>query len=425
MAARAALASRDFRLLQLARFCSIVALQLTHAAAGWQILHASERALDLGFVGLAQFIPAVGLSLVAGHAADRYDRKRVLAACNAAYAIVAALLAAYALTGSSSTLPIYAALVALGAGRAFAGPAGQALLPDVVPPEHFSSAVAWSSSIWQAAMVAGPMLAGVAIGVGGAKAAFAFAAVAAAVGAVAAVAIRARPFAVSDPDQAPVVLSGPDQAPTESKEISLRVVFAGVRYVWERKEILGAISLDLFAVLFGGAVALFPIFARDVLHAGPWGFGMLRAAPGAGAIVTALVLAYRPLKRRAGVVMFACVALFGAAMIVFAVSKVLWISVVALAISGAADMVSAVVRHTLVQVTTPREMRGRVSAVNLVFIGASNELGEFESGVTAQWLGAVPSVVVGGVGTLIVVAIWALAFPALRKVESLDEPATE
>ena len=209
----------------------------------------------------------------------------------------------------------------------------------------------------------------------------------------------------------------------ESKEITLRTVLAGVRYVWTRKEILGAISLDLFAVLFGGAVALFPIFARDVLHAGPWGFGLLRAAPGVGAIGTALLLAYRPLKRRAGVVMFACVALFGVATIVFALSKVLWLSVLALAISGAADMVSAVVRHTLVQVTTPPDMRGRVSAVNLVFIGASNELGEFESGVTAQWFGVVPSVVVGGVGTLVVVAIWALTFPALRRVESLDEPA--
>ena len=405
MAARAVLASGDFRLLQLARFCSIVALQLTHAACGWQVLHASERPLDLGFVGLAQFIPAVGLSLVAGHAADRLDRKRVLAACNAVYAVVAVLLAFHALSGNSSTIPIYAALCVLGAGRAFAGPAGQALLPDVIPPEHFSTAVAWGSSIWQAAMVIGPMLAGGAIGLGGAKAAFAIAAGASVVGAVAALAIRAR------------------SSRMESKEISLRTVFAGVRYVWTRREILGAISLDLFAVLFGGAVALFPIFARDVLHAGPWGFGLLRAAPGVGAIGTALLLAYRPLKRRAGVVMFACVAIFGVATIVFALSKVLWLSVLALAISGAADMVSAVVRHTLVQVTTPPDMRGRVSAVNLVFIGASNELGEFESGVTAQWLGAVPSVVVGGVGTLVCVALWASMFPALRKVESLDEPA--
>lgn len=400
------LGRRDFRLLQLARFCSIVSLQLVHATAGWEVLRATERPLDLGFVGLAQFIPAAGLSLVAGHAADRFERKRVLAACNALYTVLAVFLTVHALSGSRAVLPIYAALALLGAGRAFAGPAGQALLPDVVAPEHFSSAVAWGSAVWQTAAVTGPLLAGGAIGLGGAKAAFTIASGAAAIGAIAAIAIRARPSRM------------------ESRELNLRTVFAGVRYVWTRKEILGAVSLDLFAVLFGGAVALFPIFARDVLRAGPWGFGLLRAAPGVGATITALLLAYRPLKRRAGVVMFACVGLFGLATIAFALSNVLWLSVVVLAISGAADMVSAVVRHTLVQVKTPRHMRGRVSAVNLIFVGASNELGEFESGLTAQWLGVIPSVVAGGLGTLAVVAVWALAFPTLRKVESLDEPAT-
>lgn len=393
---------RDFRLLQAGRFSSIVALQVQHVAIGWQVYHLTSRALDLGFVGLAQFVPAAALSMVAGHAADRYDRRRILVLCNVAYGLFALTLALYARAGHASTWPIYGVLVLLGATRAFAGPAGQAILPDVVPPEELTVAIAWASSIWQAAMIVGPAVSGAIYGASGAVAAYAFASAVAFAGAASLAMMRVRTGRL------------------ERAEASLSVLLAGVRYVWQKKAILGAISLDLFAVLLGGAVALLPAFARDVLDAGPWGLGLLRAAPGVGAVATALVLARRPLRDRAGAVMFVCVAIFGAMMIAFGLSRNLWLSLFVLAISGAADMVSAVIRHTLVQVMTPKAMRGRVSAVNLVFIGASNELGEFESGVTAQWLGTVPSVVVGGVGTIVVVLLWAAMFPALRRTKTLE-----
>jgi MFS family permease len=286
--------------------------------------------------------------------------------------------------------------------RSFAGPAGQALLPDVVPPEEFKVAVAWASSIWQAAMIAGPAIAGGVL-LFGTAGAYLVAAIMAIVATLCIFGMRVRTGRL------------------EKKETSLKVLLAGVRYVWDKKVILGSISLDLFAVLLGGAVALLPAFARDVLHTGPMGLGLLRAAPGVGAVVTAIVLAKHPLRRRVGQMMFVCVAIFGTAMIAFGKSENLWLSLFVLVISGAADMVSAVIRHTLVQVTTPKEMRGRVSAVNLVFIGASNELGEFESGITAQWLGLQRSVVWGGIGTILVVMIWAVLFPALRKVQTLDQ----
>lgn len=395
-------AHRDFRLLQIARFSSIVALQMQHVAVGWQIYLLTSRALDLGLVGLAQFVPAAILSIFAGHTADRFDRRGILLVCNVAYAVLAIALCVYAHLGFKSTIPIYSVLVLLGVARSFAGPAGSALLPDVVPAEAFSVAVAWASSIWQMAMVVGPALAGTVL-LFGLPGAYACSAAMAVLAAICTFMMKVRTGRL------------------ETKDTSLKVLLAGVRYVWEKKVILGSISLDLFAVLFGGAVALLPAFARDVLHSGPVGLGLLRAAPGVGAVLTALVLARRPLKSRVGWIMLTTVALFGAAMIVFGKSHLLWLSLVALFVSGAADMVSAVIRHTLVQVATPKEMRGRVSAVNLVFIGASNELGEFESGVTAQWLGLERSVVWGGVATIAVVVIWSVLFPSLRKAESLEE----
>jgi MFS family permease len=401
-ATSAPFAHRDFRLLQIARFLSIVALQIQSVAVGWQVYHLTSRALDLGFVGLAQFVPSAILSMFAGHTADRFDRRGILLACNLAYALFAAALSAYASLGLTSTIPIYGLLALLGVTRSFAGPAGSALLPDVVPAEEFSVAVAWSSSIWQAAMVAGPAIAGGVL-LFGAAGAYACATVMAACAALCVLFMKVRTGRL------------------ETKETSAEVLLAGVRYVWNKKVILGSISLDLFAVLFGGAVALLPAFARDVLQTGPVGLGLLRAAPGVGAVITAIVLAHRPLRRRVGRVMFLCVGIFGASMIVFGESRHLWLSLVALAVSGAADMVSAVIRHTLVQVTTPKEMRGRVSAVNLVFIGASNELGEFESGITAQWLGLERSVVWGGVGTILIVLLWGVLFPSLRKVQTLED----
>jgi MFS family permease len=298
--------------------------------------------------------------------------------------------------------PIYAILLLFGAARGFSGPAGQALMPDLVSAEDFSNGVAWSSSMFQVAMILGPAAGGLAYAHGGPATAYTIGGVLFVVAFVAFSAIKTRP------------------ARLEGSGRSFRAVLAGVEYVWKKKVIFGALSLDLFAVLLGGATALLPIYARDILHVGPSGLGALRSSPALGAAIMALVLAYRPLARRAGVTMFACVGLFGIATIVFGISHVFLLSMAALVVLGAADLVSVVVRHTVVQLSTPPDMRGRVSAVNVVFIGASNELGEFESGVTAALFGAVPAVILGGIGTCIVVAVWAFLFPALRQVDRLD-----
>jgi predicted MFS family arabinose efflux permease len=301
--------------------------------------------------------------------------------------------------------PIYAIAVAIGTARAFAGPAAQALVPDLVPAEHFENAVTWGALVHRLGHIVGPALGG---GVYALfkepQAVYGVCAVTAAVATLLLLFVSARPI-----------------VRTAASVPTLKTLFAGLAYVWRRRVILGSISLDLFAVLLGGATALLPIFARDILHTGPGGLGLLRAAPSWGAAAVALWLARFPLKRRAGEVMLACVVMFGAATIVFGLSQTFWLSLVALAITGATDMVSVVIRLTLVQVATPPDMRGRVSAVNMLFIGASNELGEFESGVVAQWLGAVPAVVLGGVGTILVVAIWAYLFPELRKIQRVED----
>jgi MFS family permease len=297
---------------------------------------------------------------------------------------------------------VYLILVAFGAARGVSSPAGQALMPDLVPASSLANAIAWGSSAWQVATIVGPALGGLVYAVGGAEFAYGVAAVLFAVSLVSVSTIR-------------VVPSRERGAPT-----SWATVLAGVRYVFRRKVILGALSLDLFAVLLGGATALLPIYARDILHVGPQGLGALRAAPGAGAALMAVVIAYRPIGRRAGRTMLTCVAIFGAATMVFGISQIFALSLVALFVMGAADRVSVVVRHTVVQLATPPEMRGRVSAVNAVFIGASNELGELESGITAALFGVVPAVVIGGMGTCLVVAVWAWRFPELRRVDRLD-----
>ena len=398
----AAFAYRDFRLYQAARFFLTIAIQMQSVAVGWHVYGLTHRALDLGYVGLAQFLPLMASSLVAGHAADRFDRRGVLMVCYAVLALTSLGLAVFA----DRLAAIYVVLAVFGATRAFAGPAGQALLTHVVPVEVFPNAVAWGSTVWQIAAIAGPAIGGLVYGAaGGPKPVYA---------AAAALALLS------------LVLTARMKVTTgrmERKAASLETLLAGVRYVWHNKIILGSISLDLFAVLLGGAVALLPVFARDVLHTGPWGLGALRSAPALGAAAMAAWIAYRPLARRAGAVMLACVAIFGVATIVFAESRSFVLSLVALVVVGASDMVSVVVRSTLVQIATPPEMRGRVSAVNLVFIGASNELGEFESGVTAAWLGAVPAAAIGGVATIVVVAVWSLLFPALRDVDRLTDPA--
>jgi MFS family permease len=391
-------------LFQGARLVSILGMQMQSVAIGWQIYAITGRPLDLAWVGLAQFLPSAVLSLPAGHAADRYDRRKILLLCHAGMASLSLALMLVARGGSSEVSPIYAVLAVVGVARAFLGPANQSMLPSLVPVEHFGNAVAWSSSLWQSGTVIGPMLGGLVYGVSGAETVYATATGTS----LAALALIA-------------ALDSPPRPDTDKGARKRSSLLDGVRYVRGNPIVLGAISLDLFAVLLGGATALLPVYARDVLGLGPIALGVLRSAPGAGAAVTGVLLALFPIDRGAGAKMLACVGLFGVSTIVFGLSHSFGLSLVALLLGGAADMVSVVVRSALVQLATPDAMRGRVSAVNMVFIGASNELGEFESGVTAQWLGAVPAVVAGGIGTLVVVAAWALLFPSLRKVDRVTD----
>ena len=392
----------NFRYYMASRFVIKLGLEIQTVAVAWQIYTLTERPLDLGLVGLSQFLPGMLLFLVAGHVADRYPRQRILQICYFGFAVCSLLLFGLALRGLDSTFPVYCVLVVNGIVRAFNAPAAQAFLPILVPKHHFTNAVTWTSSLFQLATVTGPMIGGLIYGWAGRSAeAFACAGVAALLGFASISLIRLKP------------------AGRLHKAVSLETVLEGIHYIFRNKLVLGAMSLDMFAVLLGGAVALMPVFAREVLFVGPEWLGILRAAPGAGAAVMALLLAFHPLRKRAGAIMLWCVFIFGIATIVFGLSHSRLLSLGALVVLGAADMVSVIVRHSLVQLATPDEMRGRVSAVNVMFIQASNELGEFESGVTAEWFGAVPAVILGGVGTLVIVAIWAHLFPALRRVDDL------
>ena len=404
---RTLLANRRYTLYLVSRISLIIATQMLSVAVGWQVYEITGQALALGFSGLALFLPGFLLALPGGHLADRRDRRRILIVCHLGVSLSAATLAVVSQAGARSLAPIYGVLVVLGAIRAFSGSAGQALMPNLVDKMQLERAVAFGSSCWQLAMIAGPSLGGVLYAATG-RASVVYA-VCSAMAFIALVSVIAMGH---DPKTS---------RPKPTGRARWGELLAGLRYVWSNKPILGAISLDLFAVLLGGAVALLPIFARDLLHIGPWGLGVLRSAPAIGAATTAFSLAWFPLRRRAGLTMFACVFLFGVATIVFGLSRSFALSLAALLCLGAFDMFSVVVRSTLIQIRTPDAMRGRVSAVNMVFIGASNELGEFESGVTAAWLGPELAVLVGGIGTCLVVLAWALLFPELRKVDKLTD----
>jgi MFS family permease len=406
VAPRAAFQHRDFRLSLAATVASVFAVQMQSVAIGWQVYDLTHRPLDLGLVGLAQFLPAISLSLVAGQTADRFDRRAILRICQLAQALCSLLLCWQARVAVASPAPIYAILVLMGIARAFSAPAAQALLPHLVPHEHFPNAVTWSHSVRQFSTMVGPAAGGLIYGwAGGAWAVYVISA-----------ALSVFAFGW-------ISLIATRTGRLEKESTTLRTLLAGVRYVWHEKIVLGCISLDLFAVLLGGAVALLPVYARDILHVGPTGLGLLRTAPAVGAAAMGALLAYHPLRKKAGDTMLVAVAIFGIATIVFGLSRSFVLSLVALTVSGAADMVSVVVRLTLVQLSTPPEMRGRVSAVNMAFINASNELGEFESGITAALWGAVPAVLVGGAGTCVVVALWAWLFPELRKLDTLSAVA--
>jgi MFS family permease len=396
-----------FRLYQIARFCIVFCTEMQSVAVGWQVYEITKRPLDLGLTGLVQFLPGVFLFLLAGHTADRFDRRKLLTFCYGGYALSSALLLAVTLRFESlhraeTVSPIFAILFLVGVVRSFSMPASRALLPQLVPEEQFQSAVAWNSGIFQSATILGPALGGVLYAfTRGPVLVYGVALAAGIVSVLTTLKIQTQ------------------NRPRQREPFALKTVFAGFQYIWTHKLVLGSISLDLFAVLLGGAVALLPVYAKEILRTGPWGLGLLRSAPGIGAGVMALLIAYKPIRRRAGATMLWCVGGFGIFTMVFGFSKSLPLSLISLFFVGAADMVSVVVRGVLIQIETPDEMRGRVNAVDMIFIGASNELGEFESGLAAQWLGAIPAVVLGGIGTILVTVLWAWLFPELRKADRL------
>ena len=377
-----------------------LAYHMLTVAVGWQMYMHTHSVLSLGYVGLVQFMPQLLLTFIVGHVADRYDRRRVAMACTSALFLVSLILTAGVLTESLSEHFILACACAMGSARAFMMPAMQSLMPSLVSPAQLPRGLALSATGRQTGVIIGPALGG-ALFAAGPNVVYCTCALF---------------FAIAF-----ATLAGlPHPKQTLRREPpSLRSVFDGLTYIRSRPELLGAISLDLFSVLLGGATALLPVFAHDILATGPWGLGLLRAAPAAGAVFMSLVLARFPLGGSVGKKMFAAVAVFGLATIAFGLSRSFALSLAALAVLGASDMVSVVVRSSLVQIDTPDSMRGRVSAVNSVFIGTSNQLGEFESGVTAAWFGTVPAVVLGGVCTLLVAGLWMRLFPALLRRDTL------
>jgi MFS family permease len=407
-AGRAAFSHPGFVLFQVARFLIVAAVEMQAVAVGWQVYEITKQPLDLGYVGLAQFLPGILLFPISGHASDHFERRHVLSACYGGYAVCFALL--LALTQRTPSMrAIYVVLILIGVVRSFNSTASRSILVQLVPEEHFPNAVAWNASIFQAATILGPSFGGILYAAARGPSAVYVVAFLTAIGATVS-SFRIKTEVKARPPREPM---------------SLNTLFAGIHYIWRKKLILGAISLDLFAVLLGGAVALLPVYAREILHTGPWGLGLLRTAPGVGAAMMAVLLAHRPLRGRSGPTLLWSVAAFGIFTIIFGVSRSLTVSLIALLLLGASDMVSVIIRATLTQLATPDEMRGRVTAVDMIFIGTSNEFGQFESGVTAQWFGTVPAVVLGGVGTLVVIAVWAWLFPELRHAGELSAIGSE
>jgi len=391
---------RSFALLFTTRLSSNSANQMLAVAVGWQIYALTHSTFQLGMVGLAQFLPMVLLNLVVGHVADRYNRRNIVAICQLVECAAATVLALSSVGGWLGVPGIFTAIAIIGAARAFEGPSMQALTPGLVEKSQLPRAMALMSSFFQTAAIVGPALGGF-LYVLGPAASYGAAAALFLIGSLATSSIR-------------VAHAVPRREPA-----TLKSVFLGINFIRSRPVVLGAISLDLFAVLLGGATALLPVFAREILHTGPWGLGLLRASPALGALSMSITLAHRPIPGRAGRAMFSAVMTFGAATVVFALSHWIPLSMFALFLLGASDVVSVVIRQSLVQLETPDAMRGRVSAVNSLFIGTSNQLGEFESGVTAAWWGTIPATLVGGVGSIVVAALWMYLFPDLRKLDAM------
>lgn len=397
----AAFRHKPYALYWCARFLSTIAMQMQAVAIAWQVYSNSHNTLDLGLVGLALFLPSIGLVLITGQTADRYDRRIIILVCLAADFVYAGILCGLSFWGVSRNWPIFAVLVAIGVDRAFLSPASFAIVPNLVPEKELANAVAWQSSAFQVATIGGPAVGG-AILAFGTGTTYAVSGVLTGLSALLMALNRTRVFVAR---KEPVTWSS---------------VLGGLTYIRSQPIVFGAISLDLFAVLLGGCVALYPVYASDILHVGAEGLGVMRSAPAVGALLCSLWLTQHPPKRRVGIAMFAAVAIFGAGTLVFGLSTSFPLSLAALFVMGSADMVSVYVRQTLIQLATPDEMRGRVSAVSAVFIGASNDLGDFRAGSVAAAIGTVPAVVGGGIATLLVTGTWFRLFPALRRVERLD-----
>lgn len=396
--------SRDFRLHCLARLLYGIAQSMQVVAIGWYVYAVTQDPFALGLSGLTSFAPAAFFALFTGHVADTFDRRSVVAVAFAASASAALGLVVIATLGVRDVRLIYACIFVLGASRAFANPAVQALTPNLVPKEHFANAVSWFASALSTSRIVGPAIGGLLFIVG-----------------------QSVPFIVAlvlfCASSVAVALISVRSKPAASRgAITWETLSAGLRFIWSRQVIFGGISLDLVAVLFGGATALLPIVASDILHVGPWGLGLLRAAPAMGAILSGTMLAHFPIRRRAGKKMLLAVVAYGCAIIGFGLSQNLILSMLLLATVGAVDQVSVLVRHTMVQSDTPDEMRGRVSAVSAIFTSGSGDLGEFESGTTAAWWGVVPAIIVGGMATIAFAGIWAVCFPQLRNRDKLTEP---
>ena len=392
---------RPFALYWVARVNSTVALQMQTVAVSWQMYDLTRNPLDLGLVGLTQFIPAVLLVLVAGHAADRYDRRKIVRTCQIVSGLAAATLAFGTFGGWMTRESLLAVVFVIGAARAFEQTTLSTLLPGIVPLPMLARATAAGASATQIAVIAGPAAGGL-------------------IYAINPIAVYALCCSLYITASLLISLVEVVRTATSREPFSLAVLFAGFSYMRNNPIVLGTITLDLFAVVVGGVFALLPVFARDVFETGPWGLGLLRASPGVGALAAAVILTYRPPRRRVGKIMFGAVTTYGIAIIIFALSRSFLLSMALLCVLGAADMISVVIRMTLIQLATTDDMRGRVSAVNSLFVSASNQLGDFRAGLMAAWLGTIPAVLVGGVGALLVVAVGRKAFAQLYRIETLD-----
>ncbi len=401
MTAKSLIKHPAFMRFWIGQMASSLAFQMLMVGLGWQIYNLTDSALSLGLVGLARYLPQLVLTLYAGHVADNHDRHRIMMLCRLVLTLSIAVLAVTSILGVITPAIIYGCCVVMGTARAFEMPATQAMVPNIVSAELLAPALTWTASGREATTIVGPALGGL-IYIFGAGALYSSSALCCLVSAMILANLRYR------------------QQARAKRPATLDSLLGGLRFTWRNPVIFGSISLDMVAVLIGSVTALLPIVARDILETGPWGLGLLRSAPAVGAVLMSIYLAWRPVNRSVGLKMFVAVAVFGAMTIVFGLSETLWLSLLALLLMGAADMVSVVIRSTLVQLATPDEMRGRVSAVNSIFISTSNQLGEFESGVLAAWVGAVPAILIGGVGTLGVVALWMHWFPDLVSRDRLD-----